>query len=292
MKNKTFYFSDENFCYVETVPIHLPFNERHEQVEDAGLRNGIKLLSINPTDPLYNKLIQSTKDCIPSKGKVLRWPFHDGDDTSRDMVIGLITALNKTDKEAAKECAGRINWRISKRYQNTPSTWAWLKYIQHGGKLRLYMFYFWFFLENVPATLLTLLVAKIVGVKSMYDELETTGNFTPKKQFLPKWKQFLISGLMAPSFSLHLMALMFYGIDKKSRYMAWYTRKRAPYNLTIRKMFGEDITDALKNRYPAIPMNDLMQGRHFDITNDVDLRTVEVEDNMSVEYYNAILNNS
>jgi hypothetical protein len=287
-QHKTFYWSTGQGCLVETIPVwESDWNNRTEQTADSLFRMGAWLMAnydekLEGTD---EPAFASMESCYDT-GKIKRWPGHDGKDTSRDQVIMLVASFTHCyNDDFAAFVASQIPYRISKRYFCTPSLWLWLKHIQHRNYASLLIFLIVFYLEIIPALLWTVIVAIICGVKPQYNEVEATGNFTPKLQKLPGWKRLLVRS-MYPSFALFLTAMQFYSIGKTSRLLAWYTRWRAPYNNVVRRMYGDDTAQPFADGGPC--MNDFWPHRHFDISNDVDLRTVEQADNLGVQFHNSI----
>jgi hypothetical protein len=286
MEKKTFYFSETNYCYVESTPVWEPFENRTEQVEDSAFRMGAWLIANHGKpgkEELERKIVNSMLLCF-SKGKVLRWPGHDGSDTSRDQLIALLSAFHMHYPEKAKDIAKQLKFRISPRYICTLSLWFWIQYIATGSKLNLSLFKIFFYAEAIPTILWTLLVMKICGIKNQFSELIENGEFLPKRQKLPLLKNWLVQTAY-PGFALYLSALMFFSLGEKSRFMVWYTRNRAPYNNIVRRMFGEK-TSPYNDGGPCI--NDFWPHRHFDISNDVYFRNVEKDGNLGYEFHSGI----
>ncbi len=82
------------------------------------------------------------------------------EDVSRDQVIMGITALELKNKESAREIAGNLPFRLSRRFMMTGSLYLWLKWISNKTKLNENMASFLFFIE----TFLSLIVT-FIGIK-------------------------------------------------------------------------------------------------------------------------------
>jgi hypothetical protein len=282
--DKIFYFSDELAGYVERVPVYYADHLRTEQTADMLKRNAVAYVAY---PHLRLKLQYAIELCFPAKGKTLRHPGHDGKDTSRDMVIPPIAVLYALgEKKKAAELAAKVNYRISARYTCTPSLWFWLKYIQYGHKVYLWLFLVLFYAEHIPVIAYTRLICKLCGVTDTAHIVQDKAMFDPLLQRQPWLKRQLLRTTY-PGFALFLSSLMFWGVGKKSRYMINYTRNRDRTNYVVRHFFGED----LMFYFPPPPaMNDVRQEVHFDQTNDRTFRPVSAENNLSIDFHNAVFN--
>lgn len=101
--------------------------------------------------------IRKCIDDSKKKIKILRNPHHNGEDTSRDMVIIVLTTLfHIYFKPSAYFWGKRIPFRISKRYFQTPTMWCWIRAL-NGSKFWKFMY----LLCEIPVLFIAVLISNI-----------------------------------------------------------------------------------------------------------------------------------
>lgn len=242
-KDQRFIFDKENKMIYEIIPAWVNYkydfkNELYPEKHNALHRTSLALIAYKDKE-----LLEGVKDCFRKFG-MINYPKNKywyqacrcnprmwEDDVSRDQIIMALTALHITDKDSAKEIAGHLPFKLSRRFNMVPSMYFWVKYLHSEKKIHLNLFSFTFFIETLFS-----FIFSFIGI------------FLNIKQ------------LIYHSYALHLSAWQLYILpgNKLNRLIQKMLLKilkdRDEKNYLVRKLLGDKkITRAHFNSY--FPMN-------------------------------------
>lgn len=130
------------------------------------------------------------------------------DDVSRDQVILALAALEfNGDIEEVKELAGRLPFRLSRRFLMTPTMWFWVKYLATRKKGWRNAFAFMQTLEHSINIPLTKFLRFLAGVDTPIPLPHDQHSKLPYKE---GWRLKLYKMLGYPEYGLHFAAWQYY----------------------------------------------------------------------------------
>jgi hypothetical protein len=144
------------------------------------------------------------------------------DNCSRDLLILFLTAvaLTMSEKDLEYYAKNLSKWRISKRFNMTPSLWFWVRFLATGNKRYADKFFWWFNLETKPAQWWTLKLCKWYNVK----QYDGDSDYIPQKMSgVKKW----LFATTNNSFAFHLSCWQLYVLEKQGQlkpYINYYMR--------------------------------------------------------------------
>lgn len=212
------------------------------------------------------------------------------EDVSRDQVVMAIASLAYNDDNSAKQIAGHLKWKLSKKYSQTVDTWLWFKGIA-GKKLaaHLYMLYVilatpWMFLWNK-------IVGLFLGWKPI-DQWYYDGDEVTKKIKEYGWFKRNLSALKYPIFALHLMCWQVYTtksfLKPLAKFMIRLGLERD--NTMLRILMGANKESLKLEMFVYFPMyGGYRWQRALDGREDVGLRFPKNETEKSLVYDNNVL---
>lgn len=187
------------------------------------------------------------------------------DDVSRDQIILALSALEfNGDIEEVKELAGRLSFRVSKRFLMTPTMWFWVKYLATRKQSWKLAFAFMLTLEhsiNIPLTkFLRLLAGATKSIPLPHDQHS-------KLPYKKGWRFKLYKTLGYPEYGLHFAAWQQYvvpfgGILGKinKALMQWQMQDS---NLLLRQLIGDEVSVIEMQNFK--PTNTFMWQRRDDV---------------------------
>lgn len=215
------------------------------------------------------------------------------DDVSRDQIIMALSALEfNGDIEEVKEIAGRLSFRVSRRFLMTPTMWFWVKYLatrEHKWKRRFAMMLTIEHMINIPLTkFLRFLAGATKPIPLPHDQHSKL----PYKQ---GWRLKLYKLLGYPEYGLHFAAWQQYvvpfdGVLGKINkgLMRWQMEDS---NLLLRHLVGDwiDVRDIQNVK----PTNTFIWQRRSDVATawiyELDEKKVEFN-NLELDVLEAVLN--
>lgn len=226
-RKQRFIFDKDSKMMFEITPgwIDLDYdvnNELKPEKHNALIRTALAALAYKDED-----LIEGVRNCfrkftqINKKGYLYQAcrcnPRLFEDDVSRDQVIMALSALFILDKPFAKEIASHLPYKLSRRFNQVPSMWFWVKWIADESKWNKFLFKSIFFIELVPAILIS---------------------------YIGKWLN--IQEIMYPSFGVHLSAWQLYIMKDESilkKMLLFYQKSMDNNNLLVRKLLGDKVEE-------------------------------------------------
>lgn len=229
-----FVWDKENLMLYEIIPSWVDFDndinsELEEEKHNALWRTGLACIIYDDVE-----LIEGVKRCFrrydfegkkhkedetPKKYRYQACrcnPRLWEEDVSRDQVIMGITALEIKDKESSKEIAGKLPFRLSRRFIMTLSLFFWLKWLSNKNKTNCILASLTFFIE----TLFSFIIS-FIGIK-----------FKINKLVLPYFSVFLTS------WQLHVMPNNFL-LNVSKKMLLYIAKKMDKENFVMRKLLGD-----------------------------------------------------
>ena len=182
--------------------------------------------------PRDSRPLEGIRACIKQPTEtngILRHPESEEKNTSRDAIIMLMTALAINQPELACASAGMLPRRISDRYRHSPSSWAFIKMLQHNRTGR------WLSFLSMLETIYPAIIVPILRKRGV----------VKNRIWLPKWF-YRMTGLEFTSrypdyYAIHLRQWMLY-LAKDNLF------KRAAEALIRRVWAGNQLVLALQRR--------------------------------------------
>jgi len=132
------------------------------------------------------------------------------DDVSRDQVIMALAALEfNGDLEELKEIAGRLPFRLSRRFLMTPTMWFWVKYLATREEKWKRRFAFMQTLEHAINIPVTKFLRWLSGANKPIDLPHDQHSKVPYKRGIRFW---LYKTLGYPEYGLHFAAWQYYTV--------------------------------------------------------------------------------
>ena len=187
---------------------------------DALWRTGLAYITWK--EPLMKEGILECYRYVKS-GPHFRKPFyqasrhtgrHDEDDVTRDQVIMSLVALHvNEDYKELSEIAGKLPYRLSRKYRMTPGLWSWCRLFAgtKRKKLHVNLMSALGVIEKCIALGLNLIIAKINGYKRNSIK---NNDYTSRVHYNIKekhhWFQKQLSRAYYPGFAFHLACWTYY----------------------------------------------------------------------------------
>ena len=205
---------------------------------DEATKNGI----INCFRPY---IIGEHRDASKTKYQASRASNRFGeDDVSRDQIILALASLEfNGDIEEVKEIAGRLPFRVSRRFLMTPTMWFWVKYLATREQKWKNRFAFMLTLEHSINIPLTKFLRWLAGATKPIPIPHDQHSELPYKKGIRYW---LYKTLGYPEYGLHFAAWQQYvvpfgGILGKinTKLMRWQMEDS---NILLRMLTGESVS--------------------------------------------------
>lgn len=189
------------------------------------------------------------------------------DDVSRDQIILALASLEfNGDTEEVKEIAGKLSFRVSKRFLMTPTMWFWVKYLATREEKWKNRFAFMLTLEHVINIPITKLLRLFSGATK---DIPLPHNQFTKLPYKDNWRIKLYKTIGYPEYGLHFAAWQYYvvpfgGILGKinKRLMRWQMQDS---NLLLRILLdGEPVSNEDINNFKST--NTFIWQRRSDIS--------------------------
>ena len=226
--HQRFVFDKENKMLYEIVPswVNPDYDTDgllHPEKHNALHRTSLALITYKDPD-----LLEGVKNCF-RKFDMINYPKDKywyqacrcnprmwEDDVSRDQTIMALVSLYIVEKGSAKEIASHLPWKLSRRFNQVPSMWFWVKWIANGKKINLWLFNLIFLVE-----ILFSFIFSWIGIGLN------------------------IKGLVYPYYALHLSAWQLHIVPKNwmtkitQKILLTLLKNRDSENFFLRKLLGD-----------------------------------------------------